>query len=142
VVVRRFIHRSIIYLTVSTGRGILDSSKKPGGLMSEKNAYEKVQALMSKDPQLGVGEACKMAKVKYTQYDYFKTKANGGKRNSRKPVATKTVRVKNRTVVVPRMETYEIPERQAQPRSTGRVVAVVGSPEDVAQALKEFSLRN
>jgi hypothetical protein len=100
------------------------------------NAYDKVKAVMKKDPDLGIMEACAEAKVEYHQYHYYKPKGKKEKKATRTVVVPRN----SKAVVIPKMETFEVPDDQ-QPRSTGRVIALVGTPADVTQSLRDLLKR-
>jgi hypothetical protein len=111
--------------------------------MSDKNVYVRVQELISKDANLGIGEALKKIGEKYPKYDYDKKKHLGlvGKGAKKAPRVVKKFK-NSKAIVVPRMasrmETFVVPEYQEQARPTGKVIALVGSSADVTQALKDL----
>jgi hypothetical protein len=103
-------------------------SKSLEGEVVGPNDYDKVVAVMKKDPKLGIMEACAKANVEYHKYHYYKPK---DKKKPRSVVVSKN----SRSMVVPKMQTFEVPEQRA---ATGKVIALVGNSADVTQALRDL----
>ncbi len=113
----------------------MNKSKTLKGEVVKENEYTKVVALLKKDPDMGVMEACNKAGVKYHMFNYYKNKAEKGQGRKNKKADRTIVISKNSRSMAPKMQTFEVPEGT---RPTGRVIALVGTSADVTQALRDL----